>query len=79
MITLKRIVVEKSQAIKSWVDNCGRNGTAILNRFTVQAFLKRYDISEREFNDFINNEYNFEIVNNDDHYILSRSELRKIF
>ncbi len=75
MLTLRRTVLEKSTAINNWLDNCGKRGTATLNCHTVEAFLKKYEISQGEFIDLIHNEYSFYIVFNENHYIASRSEL----
>lgn len=79
MITLKQVVFEKSVAIKNWIVNCEKNGTAILGCRTVEAFLRRYDVSESEFCDLIRNEYGFETTANDHHFIMSRTELRMIY
>jgi len=79
MITLRRIVLEKNTQIKNWVENCGRNGTAILNRYQLERFLGRYELTEGEFGDFLRIEYGIETIINEDHHILSRSEARKVF
>jgi hypothetical protein len=79
MLTLRRVVLERNTNVKNWVENCRNKGIAILARHILERFLKTYDITKEEFNDFIHSEYGFELVINEGHYIMSRSKLHKIF
>jgi hypothetical protein len=79
MSTLQQTMFENHTAIRNWIENCRKNGTSILNCGTVRAAMKKSYLQEEDLAFYMRDEYNFDIVSNKIHYILSITEVKKIY
>ena len=77
MLTIETILFDKNKTIRTWIENALNNGTSFLARKTVDAFRNTYRISEGELNRQLR-KIGLRPIVNDDHYILSRSKMRRL-